>query len=119
METFRQFGFGRKIHAGALESFGAIAAAVECGASCLDHLENVPVEDADILGKSETIATLTPASDWQESRTFVSAREWIDRGAAVALGTNFGVGQAWTLSMQMVIALAVKRMGLTLNEAIC
>jgi imidazolonepropionase len=119
MHTFRQLGFDRKLHAGGPESSGAIAAAFECGASCVDHLENVPAEEADLLGKSETIATITPASDWHESRTSVSAREWIDRGAAVALGTNFGVGQAGTLSMQMVIALAVKRMGLMLNEAIC
>jgi imidazolonepropionase len=119
MEHLRQLSFDPKLHAGIPESSGAIATALECGASSVDHLENMPPADAAALGTSETIATLAPASEWNEGRAAISARDWIDSGVAVALATNFSAGQPGTLSMQMVVALAVSRMGMTINEAIC
>jgi imidazolonepropionase len=47
------------------------------------------------------------------------ARQLIDEGAAVALGTNFNPGASSTYSMPTIVALACAHLGMSPAEAIC
>src|SRR5262249_20216150 len=49
---------------------------------------------------------------------YPDARRAIDAGAAVALATNCNPGSSYTTSMAFCIALAVREMGMTIEEAL-
>jgi imidazolonepropionase len=115
----RDLGFGLRVHAEQFSCTGAARLACELGAASADHLEQATEEDADALARSETIATLLPASVLHLAlQRYAPARLLIDRGAAVALATDFNPGTSPTCSMPMVIALACRMMKMTIAEAI-
>jgi imidazolonepropionase len=66
------------------------------------------------------MAVLLPASTFGcANGSGIPARQLIDGGAAVALGSNFNPGARPAYSMQAVIALACEHLGMTAAEAIC
>jgi imidazolonepropionase len=104
----RELGLGVKVGA------GAIAMAVEIGASSVDDVVQATGRDAMLLAHSQTIATLSPSVAFHgEEERYAPARLLIDNGAAVALGT--GLHQP---NMQIPIAVACRSMNMTAAEAI-
>ena len=119
LEAARALGLGLKIHADQLTHSGAARLAVEVGAVSADHLERLEGDDLEMLAQSDTIATLLPGSVFHlGSDRYPPARHLIDRGAAVALATDFNPGTSPTLNMQMILALACTQMRMTPAEAI-
>ena len=115
----RGLGFGLRVHAEQFTRTGAARLACELGAASADHLEQATLEDADALARSETVATLLPGSVFHLSLPrYAPGRLLIDRGAAVALATDFNPGTSPTCSMPMVIALACRMMMMSIGEAI-
>ena len=65
------------------------------------------------------MATLAPGANYFLGLSdYPSARQLIDRGAAVALATDFNPGTSPTPSMQFVLSLACTHMKMTPAEAI-
>jgi len=118
LQAARALGLGCKVHAQAGACSSAVAVAVAHGASSVDHLENATVDDAALLAKSDTIATVTPCASFHRDGYYAPARMLIEAGAAVALATNFNPQHTPTLNMQTVIKLACARMGMAPAEAI-
>ena len=118
LQAARQMGFGCKIHADQMSTAEAVRMAVEHLVVSIDHLEHALPGDAAMLAESSTIATLLPATSFHRGTEFAPARELIDAGAAVALGTNFNARHTPALSMQTVVALACRHMRMTPEEAI-
>jgi imidazolonepropionase len=116
LESAREMGLPRKVHAAGTAS-GAIEAAVRYRAVSVDHIETASLRDADLLAGSSTIATLLPGGGCVGKR-FAPARMLIDRGAAVALASDFCPHRQSTWSMPGVIALACMHMRMTAAEAI-
>ena len=83
----------------------------------VDHIESASLRDADLLAGSSTIATLLPGGG-AGGKEFAPARMLIDRGAAVALASDFCPHRQSTWSMPGVIALACMNMRMTAAEAI-
>jgi len=82
----------------------------------------------DLLARSHTMAVLLPGAALQPfsqhgfqdgNGRCAPARQLIDGGAAVALGTNFKPGASSTCSMSMIVALACEHLGMSPAEAIC
>ena len=71
-----------------------------------------------MLAGASTVATLLPVPAWRAEGLFPPARDLVERGAAVALASNFNAHHTPTLSMQTVVALACLEMGLTPEQAI-
>ena len=85
----------------------------------LDHLDFVDENDIRLLAKSNTVATLVPGANYFLGlREYPPARKLIDRGAAVALATDFNPGTSPTASMSFVLSLACTQMRMTPAEAI-
>jgi imidazolonepropionase len=85
----------------------------------VDHLSRLNSTEADLLAHSPTIATLLPgAAFYQRNLSYPPARMLIDRGAAVALGTDYNPETSPSNNMQVVVALACRQMGMTPAEAI-
>jgi len=115
----RALGMGLKLHAGQFGNGGAVSLALELGATSIDHLEQLEGDDLEALANSDTIATLLPGSVFHlGSSRYPPARLLIDRGAAVALATDFNPGSSPTLSMPMILALACTQMRMTPAEAL-
>ena len=115
----RELGFPLKIHADEFDNLGGASLAVELGAASADHL--VKTSDADIkaLGESDTVAVALPCTPFGlAEKEYTPARKLIDANAILALATDCNPGTAWNESMQFVIALACRAMGLTPAQAI-
>jgi len=112
-------GFPVKIHADEFDNLGGASLAVELGAASADHL--VKTSDADIaaLGKSDTVAVSLPCTPFGLGECqYTPAQKILDAGGILALATDCNPGTAWNESMQFVIALACRYMGLTPAQAI-
>ena len=112
-------GFPLKIHADEFDNLGGASLAVELGAASADHL--VKTSDADIaaLGKSDTVAVSLPCTPFGlAEKDYTPAKKLIEADAILALATDCNPGTTWNESMQFVIALACRTMGLTPAQAI-
>ena len=118
LETARQLGFERKIHADGANPAAAIALGALHHVVSIDHLEYATAEDARQLAEAGIMATLLPSACFDGDGREAPARALIDAGVPVALGTNFNPHYTPALNMQTVVALACGRLGMTVEEAI-
>ncbi len=115
----RELGFPLKIHADEFDNLGGASLAVELGAASADHL--VKTSDADIaaLAASDTVAVSLPCTPFGlAEQHYTPARKIIEAGGLLALATDCNPGTAWNESMQFVIALACRYLGMTPAQAI-
>jgi len=119
LNAARQLGFGLKVHAGPRSHPGAVHVAVKTGATSIDNLLSVTREDVALLGQSRTIATLLPGpSFFLDLDNYPPARLLIDGGAAVAIASGYSPESCPSLNMQMMVALACRKMRMTPAEAL-
>ncbi len=114
----RDAGLGLRIHAAQLEPGGGVQLAVELDAASVDHCTFLTDADIAALAGSATVATFLPATDFATRQPYPDARRVIDAGAMVALATNTNPGSSFTTSMSFCIALAVRDLRMTLEEAL-
>ena len=107
-----------KIHANQLGQGPGVALAVEMGCVSADHCTHLSNADVEALASSSTVATLLPAADFSTRQPYPDARRLLDAGVTVALATNCNPGSSNTTSMSFCIALAVRDMGMTADEAV-
>ena len=118
-EKARQFGFKLRAHAEEFSRLGSIPVAVEMGAVSVDHILNINEDDIELLAKSETVAVLMPSvSFFLKLNKYAPARQLIDKGAAVALGTDFNPGSSPVENMFFVLWLAVFKLNMSMEEAL-
>jgi imidazolonepropionase len=114
----RAAGLGLRVHANQLGPGPGVRVAVEEGAASADHCTYLTDEDIEALAGSETVATFLPATDFSTRQPYPDARRAIDAGVSVAIATNCNPGSSYTTSMSFCIALAVRDMGMTADEAL-
>jgi imidazolonepropionase len=95
-----------------------VGLAVELDAASADHCTHLTAADVDALAGSATVATLLPAADFSTRQPYPPARRLLDAGATVALASNCNPGSSNTTSMPFVIALAVRELAMTAEEAV-
>jgi imidazolonepropionase len=123
LEAAQALGYRLKIHADEFVGLGGTKLAVELGAISADHLVKTPAADIAALGQGETIAVGLPGTPfgltrWDAPQAYTPAQQILDAGGALALATDCNPGTCWTESMQMVMALACRTMGLTQAQAL-
>jgi imidazolonepropionase len=114
----RERGLGLRVHAAQLGTGPGVQLAVELEAASVDHCTHLSADDVAALAGSETVATLLPATDFSTRQPYPDVRRLLDAGATVALATNCNPGSSYTTSMSFCIALAVREMGMTAEEAL-
>jgi imidazolonepropionase len=70
------------------------------------------------LQAAGVVGTLLPGCSFSLSIAYPSAQRLRDHGVRTALATDFNPGTSYSENMQMMIALAVSAMGMTLDDAI-
>ena len=111
-------GLRARVHANQLGPGPGVRVAVQAGAASADHCTYLTDEDVELLAASETVATLLPACDFSTRSPYPDARRLLDAGVAVALATDCNPGTSYTTSMPLCIALAVRELRMTPEEAL-
>ena len=112
-------GMKVKLHADEFSDLGGAKLASEVGAVSADHLGRASLDGMRMLAASgRTVAVLLPGTLFSSfSGAYAKAREMIELGVPVALGTDLSPN-SWIESMQFVISLACYGMRLTPEEAL-
>jgi imidazolonepropionase len=114
----RDAGLALRVHAGQLGFGPGVQLAVEMGAASADHCTYLSDDDLEALAAGDTVATFLPATDFSTREPYPDGRRAIDAGVSAAIATNTNPGSSYTTSMSFCIALAVRDMRLTTDEAL-
>ncbi|GAA1690293.1 imidazolonepropionase [Streptomyces yatensis] len=114
----KERGLIPRVHANQLSYGPGVQLAVELGAASADHCTHLTDADVDALAQGETVATLLPGAEFSTRSTYPDARRLLDAGATVALSPDCNPGSSFTSSMPFCVALAVREMGMTPDEAV-
>ncbi|HAF70591.1 MAG: Imidazolonepropionase [Acetothermia bacterium 64_32] len=115
----REHGLSPKLHADELADVGAAGLAAELKAVSADHLLHVSDRGMEKLAEAGVVGVLLPGTAFVLSEPYPPARRLIQAGVPVALGTDFNPGSCPISSLPLVMSLAVLRLGLSPEEALC
>ncbi|MGQ4515258.1 imidazolonepropionase [Streptomyces sp. DW26H14] len=107
-----------RIHANQLSYGPGVQLAVELGAASADHCTHLTDADVEALAQGGTVATLLPGAEFSTRAEWPDARRLLDAGATVALASDCNPGSSFTSSVPFCVALAVRDMGMTPDEAV-
>lgn len=117
-------GLGLRLHAAQLGPGPGVRLAVKLGAASVDHCTYLTDDDVAALagssrdGRPGTVATLLPGVEFSTRHPYPDARRLIDAGVTVAIASDCNPGSSFTSSMPFCIAVAVRDMGMTPDEAL-
>lgn len=111
-------GLTPRLHANQLGHGPGVQLAVELDAASADHCTHTTDADVDALAHSRTVATLLPAAEFSTRARYPDARRLLDAGVTVALAADCNPGSSYTTSLPFCVALAVRDMGMTPDEAL-
>jgi len=111
-------GLVPRVHGNQLGPGPGVQLAVALGAASVDHCTYLGDDDVAALAGSDTVATLLPGVEFSTRHPYPDARRLIDAGVTVALASDCNPGTSFTSSMPLMIALAVREMGMTVPEAV-
>jgi imidazolonepropionase len=114
----RAAGLIPRVHANQLGPGPGVQLAVELGAASADHCTYLTGADVDALAGGATVATLLPGVEFSTRSPYPDARRLLDAGVTVALATDCNPGSCFTSSMPLCVALAVREMRMTTQEAV-
>ena len=107
-----------RVHGNQLGFGDGVRLAVEMGAASVDHCTYLTHRDVDALAGSDTVATLLPGVEYSTRHPYPSARRLLDAGVTVALASDCNPGTSYTTSMPLMVAFAVREMGMSVGEAV-
>ncbi len=114
----RAKGLSARVHANQLGPGPGVRVAAEAGAASADHCTYLTDADVDAIVSASMVATLLPGAEFGTRHPYPDARRLLGAGAVVALATDCNPGSSFTSSMPFCIALAVREMEMTTEEAV-
>lgn len=117
MNYAKSKGFKLRVHADELSSNGFAGIASDLGAVSVDHLAMCSKAEMRKLSQNKTMAVLLPLTSFYLKNAFAPAREMIDEGVPVALGSDFNPGSNTLFSPFLTIHLAVNYLKMTPAES--
>lgn len=111
-------GLAPRIHANQLAAGGGVQLAVELECASADHCTHLSDNDIEALAGSNTVATLLPGAEFSTRAVYPDARRLFAAGATVALATDCNPGSSYTTSMPFCIAVAIRDMHFTPEQAL-
>jgi imidazolonepropionase len=117
LEAGRKYGMKLRIHADWLIHSGGAQLGADLGVVSADHLIFTPMKDIEALIDAGTIGIFLPTTPFCYLGVYAKAREIIERGLPVALGTDLSAANMCE-SMQMMMTIAILQMKMTTEEAL-
>jgi imidazolonepropionase len=119
LERARQHGLLLRLHADEFGDTGGAELAAELRAHSADHLIHVSRRGASALAASACVATLLPAAAFYlRLGRFAPARDLLEAGVPIALGTDVNPGAGLSPSMPFAMTVGCFSMGLSIEEAL-
>ena len=113
-----EHGLKPRLHGNQIANIGAVELACEVDAASIDHCTYLDESDIKALASSNTVATLLPGVEFSTNSPYPDASKLIEAGVKVALATDCNPGTSFTSSMPFCIALAVREMNFTVEQAL-
>jgi imidazolonepropionase len=113
----RRSGLLPRLHACGDSHTGAAGLAAELGCASADILHEATEEDVAALAQAGVAAVVCPSPALQTSAR-PPVRDLLDKGVAVALGSDHAPGVTGITSMSLVISMAVSYFGMSVEEAL-
>lgn len=107
-----------RIHANQLQEGEGVALGVELDAASVDHVSHLSEKDIEILSASKTVATLLPGAEFSTRSPYPDVRPLLEASISVALASDCNPGSSYTTSMAFIIAIAVREMHFSPEQAI-
>lgn len=121
-ETRRIFaaahGFGLRLHGNQLEHGETIDLVTEFDIASVDHCTHMDDADLQKLAQNATVATLLPGAEFSTRSPYPDARRFVDAGVTLAIATDCNPGSSYTTSMPFCIAVAVRDMNFSVEQAV-
>jgi imidazolonepropionase len=118
LQAGKNNGLLPRIHANQLTQGGGVQLAVELDCASADHCTHLSDGDIEALAGSNTVATLVPGAEFSTRATYPNAARLFNAGVNVALATDCNPGSSYTTSMPFCIAIAIREMGFTPEQAL-
>jgi imidazolonepropionase len=113
----RAAGLLPRMHACGESKTGAARLAAEVGCASADLLHEACEEDVISLATAGVAAVVCPGTSLNCGRT-PPVRSLLDKGVAVALGSDHSPGGNGITSMSLVVSLAISHLGMSVSEAL-
>ena len=107
-----------RIHANQLKQGQGVALGVELDAASVDHVSHLSEKDIELLSTSKTVATLLPGAEFSTRSPYPDVRPLLEASITVALASDCNPGSSYTTSMAFIIAMAVREMHFSPEQAI-
>lgn len=118
-EAARHLGLAMRVHSDQLADNQTASFATRWGFRSADHLNHISPEGVDDLAGSDTAAVLLPGATFTLRQSMKPpARNLIEAGAIVALGTDLNPGTSPIASLPLAMALGCRMYGLSPLEAL-
>lgn len=120
-EAAAALGHPFRVHADQFTSLGMTEWAADHGASSVDHLEASTPQTLERLARSGSYAVALPVCGLHLDDRYADGRRFLDTeggSGRLVIATNYNPGSAPAWSMPLVIGLAVRKVGLTIDEAL-
>ncbi len=118
LEKSKELGFGLKLHTEQFNRIGGLDVALELGAVSVDHLEVLSEDEIEKLAESDTVAALLPGVSFFLDYGYAPAKQLNERGAIVALATDYNPGSSHILNLHLIMSIAALKMKMTMEEII-
>ncbi|XP_056317133.1 probable imidazolonepropionase [Danio aesculapii] len=117
LQAGKDMGLNINFHGDELHPMNSAHLGAELGALAISHLEEVTDDGIAAMAKSKTSAVLLPTTAYILRLTPPRARDMLDAGVIVALGSDFNPN-AYCCSMPMVMHLACVMMKMSMPEVL-
>ena len=107
-----------RLHANQLELGEGIKVGVQLDAASVDHITHFDSSDIASLSTSNTVATFLPGAEFSTRSNYPDARPMFEAGVSVAIASDCNPGSSYTTNMPLMIALAVREMFFTPEQAL-
>jgi len=114
----KEYGLGFKIHCEQFMNHETAEWACQTGAQSCEHLDHVSDKGIEALAESKTVAVLLPGASLFTGTPLPPARKLLDRGACVALSTDFNPGTSPTHNLALMATLGCTQMKMKPWESI-
>jgi imidazolonepropionase len=116
LQAAAKAGLQIKVHADELSNTASSELAARLGALSADHLLQISDTGIEALAHSDTTAVILPGTAFYLKAAHAPARRLIERGARVALASDFNPGTCMTLNLPAVMTIAALYLGLSRAE---
>ncbi|KAK0418453.1 hypothetical protein QR680_013566 [Steinernema hermaphroditum] len=117
LEAGKSAGLRINFHADELHPLGGAEMGASIGARAMSHLEEISATGIFAMAESKSVAVLLPTTAYMLRLKPPPARDMIDQGVIVALGSDFNPN-AFCLSMPTVMHLACVQFRMSMPEAL-